>query len=257
MMNGMLFAFADTLTLEFNPWLLGVAALLGICLYFWRADRHGHVSRGMVVLGTIAFLAAIVIESLSGTFTWSRLLLSSLSWLGVLGGLGFISFRQPIYAALSFALAVIASCGIFVWCEAPFLAAGTMIVYAGATIIIFLFVLMFAQRSKLQHYDLEMAYPTLNILAGILLLGVLWCAIPNMPMSNPVEATPAKVADLGRVMYTDYLWAVEIAGTLLLVATIGAVIIAMDYSWAEHSPNLREAAKSRPSKGNLPQGGNR
>lgn len=251
------FAFADSVHLDWNPRYWIMAVLIGLALWVWRADKLGHLSKFKWWLGLAAFLAAIGVELSTGPWDLNRLLISSMMWVGILGCLGFVSFRQPIFAALSFAVTVIASCVIFLFSDAPFIAAGTMIVYAGATIIIFLFVLMFAQQSKLQHVDLTMSFPKLSILGGMFLLGLLWCAIPLMPMGPPVEVPPSKVSDLGRIMYTDYLWTVEIAGTLLLIATLGAVVIATDTSWAESSPNLQEATRGRKLRdaSKVPNGG--
>jgi NADH-quinone oxidoreductase subunit J len=136
-----------------------------------------------------------------------------------------------------------------------------MIVYAGATIIIFLFVLMFAQKSKLQWYDVQLSSPVIAAaVATSLLFAIAWSvsesgeilpvkidltrpyslavtgsapgeAIPPVPEPSMTreqlaEFTPAKTSGLGRSMFTDYLLAIELAGTVLLVATIGAIVLA-------------------------------
>jgi NADH-quinone oxidoreductase subunit J len=135
-----------------------------------------------------------------------------------------------------------------------------MIVYAGATIIIFLFVLMFAQQTKLRVYDVELTRPAVAaIIATSLLVAIAWSVagpdeilpikldltrenslaavakspdqlrpVPRAGMSDKevAEFIPSKTSGLGRAMYTDYLLAVELAGTVLLVATIGAIALA-------------------------------
>lgn len=143
-------------------------------------------------------------------------------------GIGFVTFKQPVYSALSFTALVLISCVLFVLSASPFLAAATMVVYAGATIIVFLFVLMFAQRSKLQSYDVNLNHPIIACFVGGGLLGLLISGIRGLPHVQGQELKESKVADLGKLMYSDYLWTVELAGLLLLVATIAAIVIAQD-----------------------------
>jgi len=181
--------------------------------------------------------------------------------LAVGGGLGFIVAREPVHAALGFATCVLSTCGVLFMQHAYFIAAATMIVYAGATIIIFLFVLMFAQQTKLRIYDVELTRPAVAVfIATALLITITWsvsdegeilptkldltrsrslAAISNNPetelppvpqqgmtASESAKFVPSKTSGLGRAMYTDYLLAIELAGTVLLVATIGAIALA-------------------------------
>ncbi len=169
-----------------------------------------------------------------------------------LGGLlGFVSLRQPVHAALSFALCVLSGAGFYLILSAPYIAAATVIVYAGATIIIFLFALMFAQQSVLQAYDLHLNNHVIAIPACLLLLGILcWSTLSSGEFAKSAESASAvttteakavatetslstvnvpqdsaSVSSLGAIMFTRYLWAIELAGTLLLVAAIGAICI--------------------------------
>jgi NADH-quinone oxidoreductase subunit J len=122
-------------------------------------------------------------------------------------------------------------------------------------------VLMFAQKSKLRTYDIQLTNPVIaTVVAAALMFAVAWSvaepgevlpikvdltrpyslAMPgdapgvNMPPTAQPEMTaqeleaftPAKTSGLGRSMFTDYLLAVELAGTVLLVATIGAIVLA-------------------------------
>ena len=171
-----------------------------------------------------------------------------LSLLAILAAAGFVIFRQPVYAALAFATTVLVAAAIYVLQGASYVAAATMVIYAGATIIIFLFVLMFAQRSQLQLYELKYSNLGVSIIASVCMVLLLCYAVssrnsgnaamkdmklPAVASETPSETTiqaapPAapRVADLGRVTYTRYLWSIELAGTLLLVAAGGAIVIA-------------------------------
>ena len=143
-------------------------------------------------------------------------------------GLGFITFKQPVYAALSFTGIVLTSCVLFVLSQSPFLAAAHMVVYAGATIIIFLFVLMFSQRARLQSYDVTLNHPILACFIGGGLLGLLISGVRTLPEPIPPAGFDSKVSGLGQLMYSDYMWTVVLAGILLLIATIAAIVIAED-----------------------------
>jgi len=166
-----------------------------------------------------------------------------------------ITDKNPVYAALWFALTTLAVCGLFLINSAPFLAAATIIVYAGAIVVTFLFVIMLAQQAGSATYDRQAFQPGVASLLSFVLLGTLlfslqeWGGIGGKtsvaaghgqfltppegiqanvlsqpPASNPREIGSLRV--LGRSLFTDYLYAVELAGTALLVATIGAIAIA-------------------------------
>jgi NADH:ubiquinone oxidoreductase subunit 6 (subunit J) len=254
----------------------------------------------------------------------------------VAGGL-MVTQRQPARAALSFALVVLSTCGLFLLRAAPFLMAATVIIYAGAIIVTFLFVLMLAQQSGFSDADHRSREPFLASLAGFVLLAALLYVLGHAydthrlddliaranqasekptveeiertlgnddkggyftslkdevhkargsrdrsqleeeipraledwpewrekndvaqmrktlgelvgravrvresvgslsapgagparsPFGTPPPGTSENVAPLGRALFTDYLLAVELGGTLLLVATVGAIAIA-------------------------------
>ena len=158
-----------------------------------------------------------------------------------------ITNRNPVYSALWFALVTLSTCGLF-WLQfARFLAAATVIVYAGAIVVTFVFVIMLAQQSGSTVYDQRSRQPFLATVAAFLLLGALLSTLRSIapedvqlnmpsavaatanPFSRPAEDVPMDkdaMRALGRSLFGDYLFAVELAGTLLLVATIGAIAIA-------------------------------
>ena len=157
--------------------------------------------------------------------------------------------KNPVYAALDFSLVVLGTAGLFLLQSAPFLAAATIIVYAGAVIVTFLFVIMLAQQTGQAVYDQRYRQPIAGALAGAVLLAALLdvstrpAITEGKPRPAYVLVVPGHVAGassflsqsvgsatgvkgLGRSLYSDYLWAVEIAGTVLLASTVGAILIA-------------------------------
>lgn len=289
-------------------------------------------------LGGLCVTAALALAAYAG---WDRTTVESLlfygfSGLALVGGLLVITQANPARAALAFVVVVLATCGLFLLNAAPFLMAGTVIVYAGAIVVTFLFVIMLAQPDGVSDADLRSREPLLACAAGFLLLGTLlvvvrqtftvpefdgWLArvrnaqtldsadaiktvlgdkfadpaddllsrttverrtqtqpledalkavndnwkseevagwkqrlatleatavearkavgrlqppkdvklspFAGTPANRPAEGLPAdNVAGIGRALFTDYLLAVELGGTILLVATVGAIAIA-------------------------------
>jgi NADH-quinone oxidoreductase subunit J len=169
----------------------------------------------------------------------------------ILSSVFMITSRDPVYAALWFAMATLGACGLFMLAGAPFLAAATIIVYAGAIIVTFLFVIMLAQQQGRSFYDQRARTPVMSILASLLMLGaILWSYRGweggDRAVAQGADGGPRLVAEaaanplsqaasdaefhtmrsLGRSLFGDYLYAVEIAGALLLIAGIGAIAIA-------------------------------
>lgn len=232
-----------------------VTAPLGLgLLSLWLLWFNNRILRraGALVAG-IALLAAAdgLFRPMSGTLVAS--LAMGFSSLAIAGAIVMLSERRPVYAALAFAMAVLAICGLFMLLSANFFAAATIIVYAGAIIVTFLFVIMLAQQSGLAEYDSHPKHPIGGSIIGFLMMAALLGALnQSIPTGSPSEsrgssapliAVPQAVAqrrsplaqtadghgrviDLGRTLFGDYLWGVELAGAVLLSATIGAVAIA-------------------------------
>jgi NADH-quinone oxidoreductase subunit J len=172
-------------------------------------------------------------------------LFSTFAAAAVLSAILMITNRNPVYSALWFAMVTLNVCGLFLLQSAPFLAAATVIVYAGAIVVTFVFVIMLAQQSGATVYDQRSRQPFLATVLAVSLLTALVAALePSDPaqvlviddhasavaahaFSNPAVDQPLDtMLGLGRSLFGDYLLAVELAGTLLLVATIGAIAIA-------------------------------
>lgn len=330
-MNGPVLTFLGRLEAKDCLLVVIAASLLGALI--WRRIRTLPVVPSVVMAGLAAALVTVTILEYGGSITniethlfgiFSFLLLSA-------AGLTVIQ-RNPAYASLCFAFVVLNAAGLFVLLAAPFLMAVTIIVYAGAIIVTFMFVIMLSQQSGLSEQDNRVYEPFMAALCGLLTLTIVAILInqtfhsrtlaglvadaqttaeskvPTGLLANLAEvdveiqrlrgstdavgqlertlnenrikirpqndaavieqgataiaasgnvvleklgrvgtnhtvtvspyaagnltakgkpALPAaNVAALGRALYADYLLAVELAGVLLLVATIGAIAIA-------------------------------
>jgi NADH-quinone oxidoreductase subunit J len=242
-------------------WQLGMITPIVLGALAYLLLQHGVLtkSKPLIAGGVISFCGAIVFAIGFAPSTMESVMLMCFCSIATAGGISFLVAREPVYAALGFATAVLSTCGIMFMQSALFLAAATMIVYAGATIIIFLFVLMFAQQTQLRTYDVQLTNPVVAAAIGaVLLITITMCvtgekgiklASPDAsrPYSGAVLpeelrssaandflknqsiesiSVPGTTAGLGRSLYTDYLIAVELAGAVLLVATIGAIALA-------------------------------
>ena len=152
-----------------------------------------------------------------------------------------ISMRNPVYSAIWFAMSLLGTSGLFLYQGAQFLAVATIVVYAGAILVTFLFVLMLAQPKGHAYYDRLSWEAMLSAGTGAVLVGVLTMAIDSSMKSEesrPEGAAAVQASDhtsdvlaeqhvahLGAQLFSKYLIAVEVIGTLLLVALVGAVAI--------------------------------
>jgi NADH:ubiquinone oxidoreductase subunit 6 (subunit J) len=156
-------------------WLLVLPVALGfVAIWFFLPQPQ----RRSAVVAWGSGAAALVIGGLvlvRSTGTETPWLFDLLFWvfagLAIIAGACMIVQTNPVQAALWFAIVVLSTCGLFLLRDAPFLAAATIIVYAGAIIVTFLFVIMLAQQSGLAEYDRRSREPLLATIAGFILLG--------------------------------------------------------------------------------------
>jgi NADH-quinone oxidoreductase subunit J len=119
------------------------------------------------------------------------------SLVAVIGGAATIVTRSPVYSAIWFALALAGVAGVLLVLGAQFLGVATIVVYAGAILVMFLFVLMLAQPSGMASYDRVSNEPLLSAVAGAVLLGLLTLFIGRLS-AGPADccAVPSKAAAL-------------------------------------------------------------
>ena len=150
--------------------------------------------------------------------------------LAVACALLLIFFRNPVYSALSLVGTLFSVAGLFVLLDAHFLAAVQIIVYAGAIMVLFLFVIMLlnlgsedAQEKVTGRYRLIGVVFLSALLAGHLSLMMFrqgWSA----PVDNEALTTN-NIPYLGKLLYTDFLFPFEVVSMILLVALIGVVVL--------------------------------
>ena len=225
--------------------LYGSLAAGAVGMWLATSQRTGALRVLGSFLASAGLIAAVAMFSGPGGDVTNKILFWLFAGSALLSGVLMVTSREPVYAALWFALATLGTCGLFMMQAAPFLAAATIIVYAGAIIVTFLFVIMLAQQQGRSFYDYRARTPIMSIVASWLMLAALlwnfqaWQKAPTTeggpaltaeaasnPFSQPEPEKFNTLRALGLSLFGDYLYAVEIAGTLLLVAGIGAIAIA-------------------------------
>ena len=150
----------------------------------------------------------------------------------LLSALMVITARNPVHSVLFLILAFFNAAGLFVLLGAEFVAMILVIVYVGAVAVLFLFVVMMLDMGFEDLRKGAIQYVPLGLLIGGVLLAELiavygaWQFAPSYGanLSDPVAAAGNTQA-LGLVLYTDYVFAFQIAGLILLVAMIGAIVL--------------------------------
>lgn len=209
----------------------------GVYLLLPKTGRPKTMAGGVVGVSALALLltllAARVVPADEGT-VWFYLFAA----IAVVAGTRVITHPRPIFSALYFVLVVVAVAALLVLQGAEFLAVALIIIYAGAIIVTYLFVIMLAQESEPPTYDRWAREPFLAVLCGFVLMAAVAGQAGDLPeptadtttLTSATErtesATPpleGNTAAIGTLIMTRYVVALEITGVLLLVAMIGAI----------------------------------
>jgi NADH-quinone oxidoreductase subunit J len=153
------------------------------------------------------------------------------------GAIGVVASRNPVHAALSLVATLFGVAVLFVAQEANFLAAVQVIVYAGAIVVLFLFVIMFLGVDRAENLRVEPLGAGQRIAAGFLGIGVVALVLAaladtsgeatGVPSSvGPLSARGNDIDVLGEAIFTDYVFAFELTSVLLVIAVVGAVLMA-------------------------------
>ena len=152
----------------------------------------------------------------------------------VLAALRIITARKPIHAKLFLVLTFFNAGGLWLLLQAEFLAVTLVMVYVGAVMVLFLFVVMMLDINLDRLREGFWSYLPVGALVGILMLvemvmvlGGGYFGLEAMPAPAPVAADYSNTRELGRVLYTDYVYAFELASLVLLVAMVSAVALTL------------------------------
>ncbi|OJZ16357.1 MAG: NADH:ubiquinone oxidoreductase subunit J [Thiobacillus sp. 63-78] len=152
----------------------------------------------------------------------------------VFAGLRVITARNPVHAALYLVLAFFTAAGLWILLEAEFLAITLVLVYVGAVMVLFLFVVMMLdinlEKMREGFWDylpLAGIVAVLLVVEMVLILGSRHFGLEVMGAPAPHAADYSNTKELGRVLYTDYVYAFELAAVILLVAIVAAIALTL------------------------------
>ena len=170
----------------------------------------------------------------------------------VFAALRVITARNPVHSALFLVLAFFTAAGLWMLLEAEFLAIALVLVYVGAVMVLFLFVVMMLDINldRLREGYWDYLVPGL-IVAGVmvaemaLVLGGRYFDLEGMPQPAPHAADYSNTRELGRLIYTDYVYPFEIAAVILLVAIVAAIALTLRHRKDTKYINPAEQLKVR------------
>ncbi|MDB5355137.1 MAG: nuoJ [Phycisphaerales bacterium] len=182
------------------------------------------------------------------------------------GALRVVTHPRPVYAALYFVLTVFASAGLFVLMDAEFMAAALVLIYAGAILITYVFVIMLAAEARSPvatasheaEYDTTSREPIVAVTVGFALMGILLFVIfdrghelavlPQTTIENiDVNKTVGATQKLGVYLFQHQTVNLELAGLLLTVSMVGAIVIARKRVVVTELPHGRPAMTVAPA----------
>jgi NADH-quinone oxidoreductase subunit J len=158
-------------------WTLLPVLLAFIAVYLLLPKARRAPELWGILLGGAALVTGCLFLLHAAAVWQETLLFYIFAFLAVLAGGLMVTQSNPVYAALSFALVVLSTCGLFLIQAAPFLMAATIIIYAGAIVVTFLFVIMLAQQEGYSSADLLSREPFLGAMAGFVLMGATFCTL--------------------------------------------------------------------------------
>lgn len=232
-------AVVTNLPAVLNPLLVLVLAVVaGVGTLLLLPSRREGATRaigGVVALTALAVLAAMLTRHVAaqsqsmGAYFWV------FSAIAVIGALRVVTHRRPVYSALYFLLTTFATAGLFVLLWADFLAVALVMIYAGAILVTYVFVIMLAAqaggRGELTEADTVSREPLAAATLGFGMMALLLIVIFDKAQAIVGRAPAGGEGDTSVRALANYLFAnqlvnLELAGVILTLAMVGAIVIA-------------------------------
>lgn len=173
------------------------------------------------------------------------------SFMAIISSFLVVTVRNPIYSVFSLIFAFVNAAGLFLLLGAEFVAMITLVVYVGAVIVFFLFIIM------MLDIDIEVAEPRKkrgflgSFFIGILAAELIVCASNFMVFSAEGELSRLvfkgnNVENIGKVLYTQYAYPLEISGFILLLSMIGAIVLMLRHRRDIKRQDISKQLESNP-----------
>ena len=170
----------------------------------------------------------------------------------VIAALGVISSRNPVHSALFLVLAFFQSAMLWLLMEAEFLAVVLILVYVGAVMVLFLFVVMMLDINVERMREGYTRYLPLGIGVAVVVIleifNVIWFRSQDLPFLAVPEPHPegySNTKELGSVLYTEHVYAFELAAVVLLLAIVAAITLTMRRRPGLKAQNIAEQVAVR------------
>jgi NADH-quinone oxidoreductase subunit J len=152
-----------------------------------------------------------------------------LAALAVIGALNLILQKHPIHSALSLIVVMIALAGLYLLMGAEFVAAVQIIVYGGAIMVLFVFVIMLLNAGAEEHTNISKLAGIAGVPLAVALLGFIAAAIARSneaAQSGLQFGAMASTKDISTMLFKDFVYPFELTSFLILVAILGAIVLA-------------------------------
>jgi len=212
----------------------GFFAAGAIAVYFMmpRPGRATNVAGGLLGLAALAAVLGLTAQQFLAPAGVNVLFYVSAT-IALVSSVKMITHDRPVYSALYFVLVVLAVTPLLLLQDAEFLAVALVIIYAGAILVTYVFVIMLSQQSDQPIYDRRAQEPFVAVFAGFVTMAVVAGQMGALPEQAAVVSSmwPGAAKEIsnttrvGEVMMSDYVVAFELAGVLLLIAMIGAIAV--------------------------------
>jgi len=162
-----------------------------------------------------------------------EIIFSVLAALVVGSALGVITARNPVHAVLYLVQAFVGSAGLWLLMEAEFLGIVLVLVYVGAVMVLFLFVVMMLDINVASMRSGLARYAPIGLLVALVMLGeigyVVWSRKLGVTFGTPLDHGPdySNTRELGDIIYTNYAYPFEIAAVILLVGIVAAIALTL------------------------------
>jgi NADH-quinone oxidoreductase subunit J len=161
----------------------------------------------------------------------------ALAGLAVVTSALVIGQRNPMYSVMLLIASFGALAGLYIQLAAPFVAVAQIIIYAGAIMVLFLFVVMLLNAPQEDAAEWDRVHPLRqpgiarfgSMLGALLVVQLAWALMRASELSAPFDTAGdelSSVRRVGQVLFTDYMFAFEATSILILVAMVGAVVLA-------------------------------
>lgn len=186
--------------------------------------------------------------------------------IALLAGLSVILSRNPVQAVLSLVVAFVSAACIWMLLEVEFLALALIVIYVGAVMVLFLFVVMMLNIGTAERRASFVPYWPVSLILGLVLIAILiiymgpnYFGLSHYPAPAPEAADYSNVKALGMLLYTQYVYPFELAAVLLLAAMMAAIALthrgkSMNVKTQNPSEQVKVQASDRLVLLDLPRG---